>query len=624
MTHDDLLLPSVIDRIENNLVVDEHFPEGGRLHIDHQQPFLCIYRKPPARQDAGTGELVTAQASFVLSAGESPTYDPIRYIDQISASLVKAFGAFLLFELWTTEERQEPAQESRRVQRLSFTLYAPMDCVPEATLEALERSLLEVDWPGGTPEIIIHYKEQIAPKDLEPLLTSATEAVTWLGMEIDPNYQIPGGADFYPDLLRRIRRNMTNAIRKMAYEFAHSHTKFRPRHFHELGRQNIEPIAFAVDRRLAEIDDKFDLLLHMTPVNVEQEWIAFQECDFKRTPEFHYRPLGINPVELKKVLFSIPYELVEDPAMHQLFADKRDEIDKQLTLMLARGNKPTFYDSLSLYGAPREDLLAQAKELAQRTKESDPSVLEGRSIGADELASLAGRELGHYRKRLPDMPSTVEVRDDVTGLIVVDGNLLIGRSVAVDQARSEAAVQHEVGTHILTFLNGLQQPFQLLHSGSAGYEDLQEGLAVFAEFMVGGLTAGRIHQLACRVIAIDCARRGADFIETFDELRGTYNLADRTAFIMTMRLFRGGGFAKDVVYLRGFIELLDRIRDGLNIQSLYLGKIGWKDLPLIEELNWRNITRSPALWPRFLQTDAARRRLNQIRTGNGIDQLIEG
>ncbi len=37
--------------------------------------------------------------------------------------------------------------------------------------------------------------------------------------------------------------------------------------------------------------------------------------------------------------------------------------------------------------------------------------------------------------------------------------------------------------------------------GLAGYEETQEGLAVLAEFLVGGLSPHRLRQLAVRVVA---------------------------------------------------------------------------------------------------------------------------
>ncbi|NIQ16470.1 MAG: DUF1704 domain-containing protein, partial [Candidatus Dadabacteria bacterium] len=69
--------------------------------------------------------------------------------------------------------------------------------------------------------------------------------------------------------------------------------------------------------------------------------------------------------------------------------------------------------------------------------------------------------------------------------------------------RVEALLQHEIGTHALTYFNGLSQPFKQLCIGLSGYEELQEGLAVLAEYLVGGLSKPRLRLLAGRVVAVN-------------------------------------------------------------------------------------------------------------------------
>ena len=70
----------------------------------------------------------------------------------------------------------------------------------------------------------------------------------------------------------------------------------------------------------------------------------------------------------------------------------------------------------------------------------------------------------------------MEVRDDVPGLVVSKGRLLIGTDATVNKHRMAATLHHEIATHVLTYVNGLHQPFKQMHGGMAGYEELQEGL----------------------------------------------------------------------------------------------------------------------------------------------------
>ncbi len=50
----DRFIQTVCTRLAENKQVRRTLPLGGRLHIDRQLPFLCIYRRPPGRVDTET------------------------------------------------------------------------------------------------------------------------------------------------------------------------------------------------------------------------------------------------------------------------------------------------------------------------------------------------------------------------------------------------------------------------------------------------------------------------------------------------------------------------------------------------------------------------------------------
>ncbi len=103
---------------------------------------------------------------------------------------------------------------------------------------------------------------------------------------------------------------------------------------------------------------------------------------------------------------------------------------------------------------------------------------------------LAQAELDRYRAFAPDIESHVELREGSTGVMVSNGDVLVAPTARVSAARAEALLHHEIGTHVVTFVNGSHQPLRTLASGLAGHDETQEGLAVLAEYLVGGLTAG--------------------------------------------------------------------------------------------------------------------------------------
>src|SRR5690606_939212 len=127
-----------------------------------------------------------------------------------------------------------------------------------------------------------------------------------------------------------------------------------------------------------------------------------------------------------------------------------------------------------------------------------------------------------YREAYAGLESEVLIRDDVAGIQVSDGDLLIGHSFSVSARRAQGLLQHEIGTHVVTHSNGLAQPLGLLATGLAGYEETQEGLAVTAEYLTGALTSSRLRILAARVVTARDLIDGAIFVESFRRLTRTF------------------------------------------------------------------------------------------------------
>lgn len=140
----------------------------------------------------------------------------------------------------------------------------------------------------------------------------------------------------------------------------------------------------------------------------------------------------------------------------------------------------------------------------------------------------------------------------------------------------EQLLQHEAFVHSLTALNGRAQPG--VHSFSLGAPRTtraQEGLATFAEMITGAIDIDRMERIALRVVAIDMALSGADFIEVFRYFLDA-GQPEKESFNSAMRVFRGapleGGaaFTKDVVYLHGLMEVHTFFRWAMHHQRMDL------------------------------------------------------
>jgi uncharacterized protein (TIGR02421 family) len=186
-----------------------------------------------------------------------------------------------------------------------------------------------------------------------------------------------------------------------------------------------------------------------------------------------------------------------------------------------------------------------------------------------------------------------------------------------------ALLQHEVGTHVLTYYNGKNQPVQLLCSGVPGYEELQEGIAVLAEYLTGGLSVPRLQTLAARVLAVDSMIRDQDFVKTFELLTDAYRLPPEKAFNMTVRVYRGGGFAKDAVYLKGLIGVIRYLQEGNPLGPLLVGKIQQRYIPVVNELIARKILKPAEIKPRYLHDESAQNRLAGLKSIKKITDLVK-
>ena len=90
-----------------------------------------------------------------------------------------------------------------------------------------------------------------------------------------------------------------------------------------------------------------------------------------------------------------------------------------------------------------------------------------------------------------------------------------------------------------------------------------------------------------------------------------------------LRLYRGGGLTKDAIYLRGLMAIMSYLRDGGDLEPLFIGKIAAEHLPVVHELTRRGIITPPKLTPGYLKRPESQRRLESLRTGLGIVDMLE-
>lgn len=379
--------------------------------------------------------------------------------------------------------------------------------------------------------------------------------------------------------------------------------------------------ALEIDARLSEMERELELLLNTTPVNAVEAWADFERSDFATAPTLRLRPLDFEPDLVLRDLYNLAIEDVADPALHALLRAKRDEIAREVTVLEDRDTARFVFGSLQLYGGVTPSLTAVAELLLDAIPAQGPS---GHTVTAGVFADAAREEFDRYRAAYPDFPAHLEVRDDVSDLMVSFGRLLIPESASFRADRVEPLLHHEIGTHVVTYLNGARQPLSLLTTGLPGYDETQEGLAVLAEYLVGGLDPRRLRVLAGRVVAVGQMLDGAAFLDIFESLRAEHQIPARTAWSIASRVVVGGGSAKDAIYLRGITRILEALAEGQGFDALLVGKLALDHVPLIQDLLDRGVLVEPWVRPRWLDVPGAQERLDRLRAGATVTDLYEG
>lgn len=590
--------------------------ESGRVHIDRSLPFLFLYRGPSEGQSLA--RQIAIEGPSYLVWDEVDDHIAHSALGELVDRLSGEWGRMLVLIL---DDRPMAPAGSDSTRLTPFVAAIGEDGSPGArrVAESLERSLkrIEID--------LRRCKVERVPAAVDPAIplhaaVSAEDRVDLVTLAIPPIDRRPDGGN-YPGIRHDLSVAVGDALLRAACAYLDDGQRTVPKHYRSLGRSYYLAAARKADRKIDEIARSFDFLLSISPIDSQRAFDDFRANRGEKPPRFHYRPLTVDPDIAKRDLYAIDLTALEDPLLERLLAEKRREIDAQLT-MLATRNTPSFRPaSMFLYGAVDAPLLADARTILAATAKDPP---RGATVAAPEIAAAAADLAARYRQADDSFVPEIQVRDDVDGLLVSGPRLMISSRAMMPARRLPALLAHEVGVHLLTYFNGLGQGLGAFSTGLAGYEGVQEGLGVFAEWAVGGLTRTRLRLLAARVVAVDAMLKGASFIDSYRILTRDHGFSQSGAFGICARVYRSGGLAKDAIYLQGFRAVIDLIVAGARLEPFWLGKIAVGHVAAIEELLQRGLVKKPRFTPLFLEEADTKARIARLREAGGIEQLWQG
>ena len=606
-TVDAKLLAEFARALEAGEPIRRDFGRGERLHIDRPLPFLVVHvgrRREPAARD-----VVSANSSYLLARTLGTATDIIKLV---AAAMTARFGAFILLDVGELE-RDRLAGDADYLPPFEMSVSASGNGPAKQALLAFSAAAEQAKAKYRAPQIA---RPKLAD-DPAAKLARLLPGLASLTVRFAPIYRVPESDAVYPELRHRLVANIVDAGLRAVAVFAETTESLALSSHRALGRRAFIDVVTRADRAIDEVAQSFDFLLAVTPINAQAAWAEFSEGGHERPPHFLYRPLTVDTARQKKALFTVALEHFEDPVLTTLYREKQQELDLQLSLLAARETPRYVEFGRALYGPVEASLLKAAKNILEETSRK-----RGKRKGDGDDANLAFVErraramIEAYAGEYDGFSASVELRDDLpSGLMVSGGRLLISRNTTMARSRVEALLSHEVGVHLLTYFNGSAQGLRLFRSGLAGYEGVQEGLAVLAEYLVGGMTTARLRLIAARVVACADMLDGASFVDCYRRLVRDLGFSDKTAFNLALRVYRGGGLPKDAVYLRGLLEVLAHLRAGGSLDPFWMGKIAASHFGVMQELGTRGLLKAPRLLPRFLTHPGAAERLRAAYAG---------
>jgi hypothetical protein len=207
------------------------------------------------------------------------------------------------------------------------------------------------------------------------------------------------------------------------------------------------------------------------------------------------------------------------------------------------------------FPAPSGELARVVDELVARALDDPPppDSVKHRSDDANDPRSLwsllkrGAREIA--------IPLRVELRPRQLAVAATgDGLVAVRPGVLLSREASERVAVHELFAHALPRARSHASGFGLLRAGTSRSSEHEEGRALLIEERRGFFRAERLHELALRHRAALAARAGAP-PEATARLLESLGATFERAVDLALRVHRGGGLARELVYLPSFVEV---------------------------------------------------------------------
>ena len=311
-----------------------------------------------------------------------------------------------------------------------------------------------------------------------------------------------------------------------------------------------------------------------------------------------------DPSHTLSILETVRGRLQRGTRIDNWLLDTAQDLETTARLLQSCGTPDFFKYSHELYGTPTSTLIDENNtSLGLATQLTDLfGSFNSLDLGVAEAADISAETVADRMRRASrqmfgtDAPEVMVVDNLSANALAGASRIRLRRGARFNSNDIQQLIHHEAYIHVATALNGREQKhLRILGASHPGTTKTQEGLAVFAEFITGSMDIDRMHRLADRVIAIQMAVEGADFLQVYDYFLERIGNPGQ-AFENTRRVFRGGTltggapFTKDIVYLDGLLRVHNFLRSIVAskrtdvLRMLFCGKLDIEDIPVLCEL----------------------------------------
>lgn len=307
----------------------------------------------------------------------------------------------------------------------------------------------------------------------------------------------------------------------------------------------------SLDRLLGGAERAIALIDRCRPRNAASEIervIEAWENGQVAVPEHRYAP----PPDLTEVQRAL--EAVATVGAHagpwgELYAARAAELCREARIVEALGTGALRDRALARFRFEADRDGRRAASTARRwaslaVRAEEPTVLSDDERHPDSLVSIVRALVGSMR-----LPIRISVTPDLACAAAAgDGFVVVRRGIRHRPASARRIALHEVLGHALPRLRAHAEACGLFSVGTARGAEDEEGRALLIEERHLLLDDERRRELGVRHLAAVAVRAGADWVETVRSSMG-YGLSARDAVRIASRVHRGGGLAREIIYL---------------------------------------------------------------------------